>query len=175
MPNLNEPNEKSLVAAYWRVRAHLHAAISKMLNGSEEASDILQDAFIRLWGRQEKILSEDEATALTSSTAKHLAIDSWRRHARRGTTTIDEERDDSPDDDCDAQEEQRLRYEAVRRIMASRLTAQQQQIMTMRDIQGIPYADIARQLTMDESAVRMCLSRARKTIRKIYEEEINTR
>ncbi len=173
MPNPEEPNEKTLVAAYWRVRARLHSALSKMLHGSEDAQDILQDAFIRLWRRPQPRLSEDEATALTSSTAKHLAIDSWRRHTRHATTTIDEERDDAPDDDCDTQEEQRLRYEAVRRIMSSRLTAQQQQIMTMRDIQGIPYADIALQLSMDETAVRMCLSRARKTIRKIYEEEIS--
>jgi DNA-directed RNA polymerase specialized sigma24 family protein len=38
---------------------------------------------------------------------------------------------------------------------------------------GIEYADIAKQLNMAETAVRMNVSRARTTIRRIYRERTN--
>lgn len=163
--------EHPLVAAYQRVRASIGAYIGHMAGGTEDASDILQDAFLRLWGKQPKTLTADEATALTARTAKNLAIDSWRRENRHGTTPIDESRDEALVDDTDAEDETRRRYEGVRWIIATRLTPQQQQVMTLRDIEGLPYAEIAEQMGMEETAVRMCLSRARKTVRTIYEQE----
>lgn len=59
----------------------------------------------------------------------------------------------------------------VEAIINSRLTPQQQQIIQMRDVEGISFEEIAEKLDMQPSAVRMALSRARKTIRDIYNEE----
>lgn len=173
MASKNSPTdiEQPLVAAYWRVRASIGAYIGRMTKGTEETSDILQDAFLKLWGKGANSMSADEATALTARTAKNLAIDSWRRESRHGLSSIDENRDEMTDDDTEAEEEKRQRYESVRRIIATRLTPQQQQVMTLRDIDGMPYAEIAQQMGIEESAVRMCLSRARKAVRSIYEQE----
>lgn len=155
-----------LLDAYTTVLRRLGARIGRMLSGAEDAQDIMQDAFIRLWSRPDAT-APDDATALTATTARRLAIDSYRRHARRPEVPIDEQTDALPDDD-DTQARHE-RYEAVRRIIDTRLTPQQREVLTLRDIDCLPYADIATRLGIDETAVRMRLSRARKAVRDIYE------
>lgn len=167
--------QPTLVAAYKAAFSRMGARIGRMLSGSEEASDIFQDAFAKLWGSPKaQEMDENEATALTATTARNMAIDSWRRGSRRPTSPIDEDRDDAPDD-SEQDAENRERYEEVRRIIETRLPDAQRQVLTMRDIDGMAYADIAAELGIDETAVRMRLSRARKAVREIYESETRER
>lgn len=165
MTSEEQKNEsRQLVDAYTTVFRRLGARLGRMLSGAEGAQDILQDAFLRLWGRPD---APADSAALLATTARRLAIDNYRRHARRPEVPIDEQLDSLPDDD-DTQA--RLeRYDAVRQIIDSRLTPQQREVLTLRDIDGLPYAQIAARLGIDETAVRMRLSRARKAVRDIYE------
>ncbi len=55
-------------------------------------------------------------------------------------------------------------------LIRTRLTPLQQQIIHLRDYREKSYDDIAYELNMQPTAVRMQLSRARKTIRDIYRE-----
>lgn len=165
MTNSERKNDGGqLVDAYATVFRRIGARIGRMLSGGEDAQDILQDAFLRLWGLHD---APADSAAIIATTARRLAIDNHRRHARHPEVSIDEQTDSLPDDDDE--EARRERYDAVRRIIDSRLTPQQREVLTLRDIDGLPYAEIAVRLGVDEAAVRMRLSRARKAVRDIYE------
>ena len=60
----------------------------------------------------------------------------------------------------------------VRTLIERELTPIQQEILQRRDYNGEEYASIAGDLGMQETAVRMQLSRARKTIREMYRKQL---
>lgn len=161
-----------LATASMTVFRRMRLSLGAMLRGAEEASDIFQDAFLRLWGHGAQGMTTEAAMRLTATTARRMAIDQWRRDNRHGSEPLDEERHDTAADcAAGANEETRLRYEAIRRIIDSKLTPQQREVMTLRDIDGWDFADIATELGVDETTVRMRLSRARKAVREAYERE----
>lgn len=59
-------------------------------------------------------------------------------------------------------------YRQVWEIIQTQLTPLQVDILLRHDLNGESYSDIAKRLGMQEAAVRMQLSRARKKIREIY-------
>lgn len=57
---------------------------------------------------------------------------------------------------------------AVERLVTQELTPLQQRLFQRREVDGASYALLAREEGMEETAIRMQLSRARKKIRNIY-------
>ena len=62
------------------------------------------------------------------------------------------------------------RFQAVKRLIDSKLTVGQRTILELRDLRGYEINEIASLLDMQPTAVRMNLSRARKTIREQYKK-----
>ena len=57
--------------------------------------------------------------------------------------------------------------------MDERLSPLQRRVMEMREYEGLAVADIARRLDMQETAVRMNLSRARQALREMMKHSEN--
>lgn len=60
------------------------------------------------------------------------------------------------------------KFNMVERLINEHLSSLQRTILTRREIEGKSNAEIAIEMKMEEPAVRMNLSRARKTIRELY-------
>jgi len=139
----------------------------RLLGDEAEADDVLQDAFCRLWPRRDSIRTETDAAALTRTTVKHLCIDTLRR--RQDRKSLDEDIP-APPDEADESREREARFRAVEAAVNECLTPLQRQVLRMRDYENRDYADIARSLDMQETAVRMQLSRARKAVRREWRD-----
>lgn len=159
-----------ITEAFDSVRAQLTAMVGRMLNSRDEASDIIQEAFCRLWPRREVIGSKSEAAALATITAKNICIDRIRSNGRHSMVCIDEDRDAGEADAADRLLEVREQFDIVNGIINERLTELQRKIMQMKEFEEMTTDEIAQQLGMEEAAVRMNISRARKTIRELYQE-----
>lgn len=171
-------NGGALTATFMRIGSRLKRMATQLLGDEAEADDALNEAFCRLWTRREEIPDADIARheALLTTTVRHLSIDTLRRRQAHPTTSIDET-DGAPhlpqmavlaDDDAETEVE---RYERVQRLMAENLTPTQQLILRRRDVEGASYAEIALETDLQETAVRMQLSRARRTIRELYHQQ----
>jgi RNA polymerase sigma-70 factor (ECF subfamily) len=91
-----------------------------------------------------------------------------RQKARKGLEVdINEMRDVANDTSDESTDEL---YQDVKYIINANLSDLQREILMMHDMNGLEYADIADQLSMNVDAVRANVSRARNTIRKIYRE-----
>ncbi|MDE5656586.1 MAG: sigma-70 region 4 domain-containing protein, partial [Muribaculaceae bacterium] len=62
----------------------------------------------------------------------------------------------------------RQMLDTVNALIASELSSRDRDILMMRDRNGYDFDEIAAEFGMTEAAVRVALSRARKTIRNIY-------
>lgn len=156
----------TLINTFTRERERLRSLARRFVGNDADAEDALQDAFLRLWPRAEKIDSEQYSNALAATTVRNLSIDQTRRR-HLPTEQLDETLsvEDSPADN--AREELLKDVEA---IIENELSETQRRIIHMRDYEGREYDDIANRLGLQPTAVRMQLSRARQKIREIYKQ-----
>ena len=83
---------------------------------------------------------------------------------------------DEADEPAEPVSDSETREEALReveRLMDERLSPLQRRVMEMREYEGLAVADIARRLDMQETAVRMNLSRARQALREMMKHSEN--
>lgn len=161
--------QEPLLSAFTRLRDSLLSMSRRILQDEDDATDAIQEAFCRLWPLRGKIRDEQEASALTVTTTRNLCIDRVRQKSR--FTEYDPECFDTKDNEAnDSGNEMAERFHAVKRLIDSKLTVGQRTILELRDLRGYEIDEIASLLDMQPTAVRMNLSRARKTIREQYKK-----
>ena len=162
-------SENNLINTFTRGRSKLFRMARLLLVNREDADDALQEAFSRLWPRADQLRSQDEAEKVAMATVRNLSIDQLRRQSDHLTEDLTEvENDPNLSSEPDRELERREQFRLVKQIIELRLTPQQRRILQMHDMAGLGYDEIARREQMLEPAVRMQLSRARKTIRECY-------
>jgi len=137
----------------------------RFLEQTEEAEDLVQEVFIKLWNRRDRLDEYRSVEALAMITTKNLCLDKLK--ARKfPVENMDNHRlflenmpQDNPADFSDL-------LHGIHQAMKT-LPEQQQMIMHLRDIEGYEYDEIAEVLDMHENAIRVALSRARKRIREL--------
>ena len=160
--------DKTLTTVFTRLRRKFLNMAMAILPNEDDAADALQDAFCKLWPRRDTINDEAKAEALTSVTVRNICIDRTRKRALP-TVPLDEEHDTV--DSETTYKEREERYNTVKAIIDNELTGLQKIIIELKEIEGVEIVEIAKQLQMKESAVRMNLSRARNKIRECYRKE----
>lgn len=149
----------------------------RILDHTEEAEDVVQEVFIRLWNRRETLAQYRSVEALAMITTKNMCFDRIRKK-KYPVENFDDHKgflENIPMETKQDFSEEMLR---IRQAMET-LPEQQKMIVHLRDIEGYEFEDIASVLDMQENAVRVNLSRARKKLRealsnrRIYEYERN--
>lgn len=157
--------EDFLTSAFVRLRTVLKGRAGHVLGSEAAADDALQEAFYKLWRRNYRLESQQDAEALLARAVQNASIDELRRRKRSPEDTGREIPDQAGEDDPG--ERDRM-LQSVKGLIESELTELQKKILRRRDILGQSYEAIAADCGMQEAAVRMQLSRARKTIREQY-------
>ncbi len=131
----------------------------------QEAEDIVQQTLIKVWqrGSSDTPLRSVEAYAYTI--CRNLALDYVRTHARPHlsldtATTIPLPSSDDPLEHLARQE----RLTAIA-LFIDTLPEKQRTCMQLRDIEGLPYKDIAAILSLSEEQVKINIFRARKAVK----------
>lgn len=153
-----------LTDAFIRLRQRLRVISGRVIADSAGADDILQDSFVRLWRGQYPLQSEKEAEALLARAVRNASLNERRR--KRGEPL----EMDVVDESSDAEEKERA-YDELKRLIDSELTSTQKYILEEKEFGGRTLEDIAKELKMEPGAVRMQLSRARKTLRNSLNHE----
>ncbi len=149
--------------AQYRQRVFSFARYS--LRGKEDAEDITQEVFIKLWQHWKKI-DHSKLGAWLMRVAHNAVIDHVRKQKNVSTQT--DEYAEPEEQAADTRTEQqvddgRFRVELMASIQL--LDDPFRSIIIMRDIQGMSYSDIQHTLDMSESQVKVYLHRGRKKLR----------
>jgi RNA polymerase sigma-70 factor (ECF subfamily) len=164
-------SEEHLISIFTHMRKRLRRLAMQFLPDEEDADDALQEAFCRLWPRADALANAEQAEAATTLTVRNLCIDEVRRRDRRPTLELEPERDGEREQAAPSPQEEMERKEQfalVEALFHQRLTPLQQQIFRMKEYEEKSYEEIATLLGMEQTAVRMNLSRARKLLREEY-------
>jgi RNA polymerase sigma factor (sigma-70 family) len=149
----------------------------RILEHTEEAEDVVQEVFIRLWNRRETLAGYRSVEALAMITTKNMCFDRIKKK-RYPVEKFDDHRGFLENLPMETKADYSEEMYRIRQAM-DELPEQQKMIVHLRDIEGYEFEDIASILNMHENAVRVNLSRARKKLRealsdrRIYEYERN--
>jgi RNA polymerase sigma-70 factor (ECF subfamily) len=153
--------ERSFEAFFEVERTRLLGALIVMTNNRAEAEELLQDAFLKVWERWERVAAMDEPAGFLYRTAMNL----YRKRLRRASVAMRRTANLLPDADELAAVE--TRDEAVR--LLGRLTPRERAAIVVTAYLGFSSEEAGRVLGIRSNTVRVLTGRARAALRAIEE------
>ncbi|MGV3461043.1 MAG: RNA polymerase sigma factor [Flavobacterium sp.] len=157
-------NQQEFMTTVSPFKDRLFRLAKRLLVSTEEAEDATQEVLVRLWNNREKLGSYGSVEALAVTITKNYCLDQLKSKRATEMRIVHSNYTDRQAG-LQQQAEDRDSLDWVEKIMDS-LPEQQKMIVQLRDIEEYEFEDIAKILDMNETAVRVALSRARKTIRE---------
>ncbi len=151
-----------VVSIFTHLHQRLHTT-ARNIAGDDNADDILQDAFCKLWTLKNLPSDQQQTEKIASTIVRNVSID-YRRSAERKTQSSIDKADTEKSQDNDIRE----LFVTVKHIIELQLSDMQRQVLWMRDYEGYSFAEVAEKMCITEENARQILSRARKTIRETY-------
>ena len=158
------------------VALHQNAVIgtvARMLNNVDDAHDIAQQVFLRIWKSAPRYEPTAKFTTWLFTITRNLVFNETRRRTRRREVSLEPENEDdqplqlashtTPGPDQQAQQEEL--EQALDRAIAA-LPEKQRLAVVLRRHQELPYEQLCDILGMSLPAVKSLLFRARNELRK---------
>lgn len=142
--------------------------IYRMLGNVADAQDLTQEVFIKALQRQDQLKDAEKAAHWLSRIATNTAIDHMRRHGRVSFCEIDSLPEPVASSPSESPEQVLLRAErqAVLEDGLLVLTARERAALLLRDVEGLPAEEVARQLNCSKATVRSHIANARVKFRR---------
>lgn len=136
----------------------------RLLVSTEEAEDATQEVMVKLWTKQNTLDELKSVEAMAMTMTKNYCLDQLKSK-RAGNLQLVHTNYHDRQAGLQQQLEDSDSLQWVAKVMQE-LPEQQRMILQMREVEDYDYAEIAAILEMNETAVRVALSRARKTLRE---------
>jgi RNA polymerase sigma-70 factor (ECF subfamily) len=136
----------------------------RLLISTEEAEDATQEMLLKLWKNKEQIQNYKNVEAFSMTMTKNFCLDKLKsKHAQNLKIVHSNYKDENTS--LQKQVELNDSISWVGKIIEN-LPEQQKMVIQLRDIEQYDLEEIAQMLEMNNTAVRVTLSRARKSIRE---------
>jgi RNA polymerase sigma-70 factor (ECF subfamily) len=144
----------------------VHSFATMMLKDTAEAQDVAQEALVRLWQHRGSV-DEPGARSWLMRTAHNLCIDRIRKRRVRseiadGETVVDLQSDHNPGPQQRAEASEI--GDRIEGALAA-LSGLDRAVIVMREVQGLPYDEIAQALGVPLGTLKARLHRARERLR----------
>jgi RNA polymerase sigma-70 factor (ECF subfamily) len=145
----------------------LYRFAAGFLKDGSEAEDVVQDIFLKLWSMRDKMEEIKNINAFAYTMTRNICLDKLKgrriKYYDNAVPGVPEPEADDPDPGSMAE----IRDSADRvRMLISNLPEQQKTIIHLRDIDGYSYEEISEIMDMEINAIRVTLSRARRSVRE---------
>ena len=142
----------------------LYRMAKRLLVSNEEAEDATQEVLIKLWNNRSKMEDYKNIEAFSMTMTKNLCLDRLKSKQAQNLKLVHS----NYQDNSAALHKRVEARDSVSWIsrMIEELPEQQKMIVQLRDIEQYEFSEIAEMLQMNETAIRVSLSRARKTLRE---------
>lgn len=136
----------------------------QILQDEEEAKDVIQDVFLKLWQKRSELVKIENIEAFALRMTRNRCLDLIR--ARR-TVSMEVVKRNSRMQEESSDTDQVVNEEMA--VLAKRIIAQlpdlQRTVIHLRDIEQLEYEEIAQATDLTVNTIRVNLSRARKKVR----------
>ena len=157
-------NQKEFLAQVTPIQDRLYRLAKRLLVSEDEAQDATQEILIKLWSNRKKIKKLRSIEAFAVTMTKNYCYDKLKAKSSSNLQLVHSNYEDQHYNTVKTSENNDS-VNWVLKLMKE-LPEQQRLILHMRDVEQYSNSEIAKELDLNETAVRVTLSRARKTIRE---------
>lgn len=157
-------NQQEFVKLITPFKDKLFRMAKRLLVSTEEAEDATQEVLVKLWNKNETLDNYSSVEALAMTMTKNYCLDQLKSKRASNLQIVHNNYSDRAAT-VQKQIEDKDSWNWVEKII-EKLPEQQRLIVQMRDVEEYEFSEIAEILDMNETAVRVALSRARKEIRE---------
>lgn len=140
----------------------LFGYVFKSLRNEEDANDIVQESFLKLWQNREKV-EAGKAKSWLFTTSYHALVNLAKKNSRMSSA-------DELEIDRGANDNHAFELKEILNIALSKLNQQQKAILLLRDREGYNYQEIGEIMDLTEAQVKVYLFRARKKVKGIIKD-----
>ena len=141
----------------------LYRLSKRLLVSHEEAQDATQEVMIKLWNQKSKMADYKNVEAFSMTLTKNYCLDRLRSKQSQNLRIVHSNYEEKQTG-LDQHLEQKDSVSWMSKLMEE-LPEQQRMVIQLRDIEQYEFDEIAKVLDMNETAIRVALSRARKVLR----------
>lgn len=142
----------------------LYRLAKRLLVSREEAEDATQEILLKLWSKNENMAEYKNVEAFAMTMTKNFCLDRLKSKQASNLKLVHSNYgDESTSLQGQLEAEDSVRW--MERIMEE-LPEQQKMVLQLRDVEQYEFEEICELLDMKPTAVRVALSRARKTVRQ---------
>jgi len=142
----------------------LYRLARRILISHDEAEDAVQEVFLKLWKGKEQIKKYNKPEAYAMTITKNFCLDRLKSKQALNLTIVHQNyksHDARTEDQVEAKDGVGMVFEIMKQ-----LPEQQRIILQLRDVEEYEFSEIATVMEMNETAIRVNLSRARKMVRE---------
>ena len=160
-------NKETFKQTYLPLSASMYRTAYRILGNPEDAEDMVQEAYMKLWKQRDTLDGILDARAYAVTSVKNLCLDTIRKQHLSYEDYEKTERTiaaaSTPYTETIHSEEAALLHRYI-----DSLEEPQHTVVVMRDIGGYSFEEIASVVQLKEAHIRMILSRARRKLRELY-------
>ncbi|WP_336093038.1 RNA polymerase sigma factor [Leeuwenhoekiella sp. CH_XMU1409-2] len=157
-------NQKEFLAQVNPIQDRLYRLARRLLVSDDEAQDATQEILIKLWSNRKKFKKLRSIEAFAVTMTKNYCYDKLKAKSSNNLQLVHSNYEDQHYNTVKTSENN----DSVNWVfkLMKELPEQQRLVLHMRDVEQYSNSEIAKELDLNETAVRITLSRARKTIRE---------
>ena len=156
-------NQKTFLGVVNPVKDKIYRLALRLLISKDSAEDATQEVLLKLWDRKNKLKDYANIEAFAMTVTKNYCLDQLKSKQNNNLKIVHtnyESQDRSAFDQLETND----RFKQISLILET-LPEQQKLIFQLRDVEEYEYEEISKVMNMNETAIRVALSRARKKIR----------
>jgi len=143
----------------------------KFLCDEAEASDVVQDSFLRVWKNIDRYDPKQRFTTWLYKIVINLCVDRFRVLKRSRSIFLSRDRDPVMEDLPDERDWETMRSHEqladIIRTLSGRLSPKQRMVFTLRDLQDLTVEEVVEITGLSTGSVKTNLHYARKSIRDV--------
>ncbi len=155
-------NQKEFTALVLPFKDKLYRMAKRLLVSSEEAEDAVQEVFLKLWKGKKSIKNYKNPEAFAMTMTKNYCLDRLKSKQASNLKIVHSNYQNS--ENLQRTVEVNDGVSMVFKIMET-LPEKQRMILQLRDVEQFEFHEISEMLDINETAIRVNLSRARKAVR----------
>lgn len=141
----------------------MYRLAQRILRNEEDAKDIVQDSFVKLWSKRKVLGNIKSIKSFTLTMVRNACID----HIRKHKPETDKEQQINSNSDFQNPEKQLEVSDQLSKVktIINQLSEQQREAIQLREIEGLEYHEISEITGLSSNNLRVIISRARKEIK----------
>lgn len=163
-------DKKEFTEVIMPLKDRLYRLAKRILISVDEAEDAVQEVFFKLWNGRENFQEYKNPEAFAITMTKNYCLDRLKSKQASNLKIVHSNYPTSQD--LEKEMETNDGVELVFKILET-LPEQQKIVLQLRDVEQFEFSEIAEMLESNETAIRVTLSRARKTMREAMIKNYN--